>query len=190
MGERGGQKAERCYQHGHHDGAKAKESTLDSCLAHGIAAGANLIDALQHDDAGLHRDTEEGEEADAGGDAEVIAGEIQGSQAADRGDGYVGKHQQGPLEGAEHAVEDHEDEKDGDGKNHHETTGAALLAGVLAGPVEVIAGGKLYLLIYFVDGFTHRAAEVAAAHAVLDSYKSAATFTIDFFGTVFYLYMR
>jgi hypothetical protein len=37
----------------------------------GVAADAHLVDVFEHDDAGLHGDAEEREEADAGGDAEV-----------------------------------------------------------------------------------------------------------------------
>src|ERR1700679_3495461 len=185
MGESGREKAERCYKHGHHDGAKAEDGTLHGCLANGIAAGANLVDAFEHDDACLHGDTEESEEADAGRYAEVIAGEVESNQAADWGDGDIGKNEHGPLEGVENAVKDHKDEKDGDGEHHHEATGAALLAGVLAGPVEVITGGKLYLLGDLVHRFAAGAAEVATAHAVLDGYKTAATFAVDLFGTIF-----
>jgi hypothetical protein len=69
--ERGGQQAEGGDQHGHHDGAEAEDGAFDGGLFDGVAADAHLVDAFEHDDAGLDGDAEEREEADAGRDAEV-----------------------------------------------------------------------------------------------------------------------
>ena len=69
--ESGGQQAQGRDQHGHHDGAKAEHGAFDGGVFDGVSAGAQLVDVLEHDDAGLHRDAEQRQEADAGGDAEV-----------------------------------------------------------------------------------------------------------------------
>src|SRR5487761_2076541 len=161
MGESGGKKAERGDEHGHHDGTEAKDSSFDGGILDGIAAGAHLVDALQHDDAGLDGDAEEGKEADTGGDTEVVAGEVQRDEAANWRDGRVEQDEEGPLERIEHAVKDDEDQQDSERANNHQTAGAAFLAGILAGPVEVVAGGQLDLLINLVDGFFDGTAEVA-----------------------------
>ena len=50
-----------------------------------VAAGAQLVDVLHHDDAGLDRNAEQGQESDARGDAEVRAGEIESDDAANGG---------------------------------------------------------------------------------------------------------
>ncbi len=50
-------------QHGHHDGTQAQNGSFDGCLFNGIAARAQLIDVLEHDDAGLHGNAEKREEA-------------------------------------------------------------------------------------------------------------------------------
>src|ERR1700722_2383023 len=87
----GGKEAQGGDQHGHHDGAE--DGAFDGGIFDGMVVGAELVDVLEHDDAGLDGDAEEREEADAGGDAEVRAGEEQCGQAAEGGDGYV---RQGP----------------------------------------------------------------------------------------------
>ena len=59
-------------------------STAPSTAASTIVwpARAQLVDVLEHDDAGLHRDAEEREEADARRDAEVRARGEQREQPA------------------------------------------------------------------------------------------------------------
>jgi hypothetical protein len=180
----GGQKAERGDEHGHHDGAEAEDSAFDGSIFDGVSVDAHLVDVLEHDDAGLDGDAEEGEEADAGGDAEVGAAKEQGEQAAHRSDRHVAEDEERPLERAEHAIQDHEDKQNGDGEDELKAARAALLALVFAGPIEVIADGKLDLLVDLVDGFADGAAKVATADAVLDGDVAGATFAIDFFGTI------
>ena len=71
------------------------------------------------------------------------------------------------------------------GRTIIEAARAALLALVLAGPVEVVADRELDLLVDLVDGLADGAAEVAVAHAVLDGDVAAAAFAVDLFGAVF-----
>ena len=52
----------------------------------------------------------------------------QREQAAERGDGDVGEDEHGPLEGAEHGVEDDEDEQDGERADDH-AGGASCASG-------------------------------------------------------------
>ena len=73
----GGKQAKRSHQHCHHDGAEPQNGPFDGRLLDGVTAGAHLVDVLEHDDAGLHGDAEEREEANAGGNAEVGMGEQQ-----------------------------------------------------------------------------------------------------------------
>jgi hypothetical protein len=75
VGRGRGQQAQSRDQHGHHDGAQAEDGAFDGGVFDGVAAHAQLVDVFEHDDAGLHGDSEKGEEADAGGNAEVRAGD-------------------------------------------------------------------------------------------------------------------
>ncbi len=52
-----------------------------------------------------------------------------------------------PLGGAEHGVEDEEDGQDGDGNHDGHALVGALLAGVFAGPLEVIARRQLNVIL-------------------------------------------
>ena len=61
---------------------------------------------------------------------------------------------------------------------------ARLLALVFALPVDVIPARQLHLRVDLLDGFFHRAAQVAAAHAVLDGDVALVPFAIDFGGAV------
>ena len=109
-----GKQAERGDEHGHHDGAQAQHGAFDRGIFDGVAAGAQLVDVFEHDDAGLHGDAEQRQESDAGGNAEMRAGEKQRQQAAERGHGDVGENQPRPFRGAEHGVENHENYQQGD----------------------------------------------------------------------------
>ena len=77
------QQAERRHQHGHHDRAEAGGRRLRWRLLDRHASGAQLIDVFDHDDAGLHRNAEQRQEADARGDAEMRARDEQRQQSAD-----------------------------------------------------------------------------------------------------------
>ena len=63
----------------------------------GVAADAQLVDVFEHDDAGLHRDAEERQKADAGGDAEVGMRKQESEQSADRRHGHVDQDQHAHL---------------------------------------------------------------------------------------------
>ena len=76
-----------------------------------------------------------------------MCGKKQREQAADWRHGDVDEDEQRPLAGVEHRVEDDEDEDERDGQHEHEAAGGALLALVLAGPVDLVAGGQLDLRV-------------------------------------------
>ena len=54
------------------------------------------------------------------------------------------------------------------GQHQHEAPRRALLALVLTGPVDLVAGRQLYLFVDLANGFFDGAAEVAVANAVFD----------------------
>ena len=117
MRQGGGQQAQRCHQHGHHDGAKSQHGAFDGCLHDvfaltlrcSLAARPQLIDEFDHDHAGLHRHAEEGEKADSGRDREVGVREKQRQRPADGSHDHGDQNQHRPLEGAEHGVKNEED---------------------------------------------------------------------------------
>ena len=90
----------------------------------------------------------------------------------------------GPLVRAEHGVEDEENDQNGDGNDEGHALVGALLARVFAGPLQVIAGGQLHVVLDLVDGFFDRRSQVAAAHGVLDGDVALACLAIDLLGAV------
>ena len=71
------------------------------------------------------------------------------------------------------------------GKTSIKPSGRSLLALVLAGPVDLVAGGKFDLRVDLADGLFDGRAEVAVADAVLDGDVALAAFAVDLFGAVF-----
>ncbi len=67
----GRQQAERRDQHRHHDGTKPQYGSFHRGIRDGVSLHAQLIDVLQHDDAGLDGDSKQRQEPDARGHAEV-----------------------------------------------------------------------------------------------------------------------
>ena len=65
------------------------------------------------------------------------------------------------------------------GKHDHQALLRPLLAGVLARPIDAVAGRQFHLLVHFSDGLFHRAAEIAAAHAVLDRHVARIALAVD-----------
>ena len=103
----------------------------------------------------------------------------QRQQAAQRRHGHIGQHQRRPFERPEHGIENHEDHQDGDGQYDHEPLLRALLAGVFAGPIDLVSLRQLHVLLDLGDGLFHGAAQVAAAHAVLQRHVALVGFAID-----------
>src|ERR1039458_3426618 len=114
-------------------------------------------------------------------------GEDQRQQAADGRHGHVGQNQGHPFEGLEHGVEDHADYHDGDGQDHHEAAGRALLAFVFADPFQAVARGQLDLFRDLRHRLFHGAAKIADRDAVLDGDVAGITFAIDFGSAVEHL---
>ena len=75
---------------------------------------------------------------------------------------------------------------DGDGQHQHQALVGALLALVFARPVDVVARGKLDLVVDLGDRLFHRAAQIAAANAVLDGDVALVRLAIDLLGAVFH----
>jgi hypothetical protein len=61
---------------------RSRSTAPSTAALQSSARDAHLVDVLQHDDAGLHRDAEQREEADAGRDAESCMRK-ESEQAAD-----------------------------------------------------------------------------------------------------------
>ena len=68
-----GKKAQRGHQHRHHDGAEPQHGAFHGRVKDRLAAGAELVDVLHHDDAYLHRDAEQRQESNPGGNAKIGA---------------------------------------------------------------------------------------------------------------------
>src|SRR5271170_3744326 len=114
----------------------------------------------------------------------MSAGNQESEEAAEGSHRDVDEDEQGPLAGVEHGVKDDEDEEDGNRQNQHQSSRRPLLALVLAGPVDLVAGGQLDLSVDFADGFFDGRAQVAVADTVLDSDVALATLAVDLFGAV------
>ena len=114
MRNSGRKQTQRCNQHGHHDRPKPQNGAFHRGFLDRVASGAKLIDVFQHDDAGLHRHSEERQKTDSRRNAEVGVRDQQRQQPADAGHRYVGKDQERPLHRLEHGVEDDEDQQDRD----------------------------------------------------------------------------
>ena len=131
---------------GHHDRAKPEDRAFDSGILNRMAANTELIDVFEHDDAGLHRNTEQGEKSDARRHAEVGAGKIQSQYSADRRYADIAENEQGPFERTEHCVENHEDHEERDRQNDGQTLLGALGAFIFARPNGTVSGRQFDLL--------------------------------------------
>ena len=72
--------------------------------------------------------------------------------------------------------------RDGDDDGHPFI--CALLTLVFAGPLEVIAGRQLHVVIYLANRLFHSRTEIAAAYGVLDGNVALSALSIDFFGAI------
>ena len=79
-----GRRPERGDQRGHHDRPQPQDRRLAGGLGDAAAAAAQLVGVGDVDHRGLHRDAEQGQEADPGRHRERRAGEPQREEAADR----------------------------------------------------------------------------------------------------------
>src|ERR1700676_908019 len=103
----------------------------------------------------------------------------QAEKAAKRGKRDHGQNQADPLPGAESGIQDERHEEQRDWHNDRKPPIGALLTLVFASPVQVIALGQFDLLTNFFDCLPHGAAEVAAAHAVLDGNIAGVAFAVN-----------
>ena len=76
------------------------------------------------------------QKSDARRHAEIGAGPKQRQQPAHRRHGDVHQNQAGPLHRFEHSVENEENQQQRQRNDEHQAALRALLAGVLAGPVD------------------------------------------------------
>src|SRR5580698_8161708 len=109
----------------------------------------------------------------------------ESEQAAKGSHRDIDKDKQSPLAGVEHGVKDDKDDENRNRKHQHEPPRRTFLTGVLSGPVDLVAGGQLYLRVDLADRLLHRTAKIAVADAVLDGYVTLASLAVDLFGTVF-----
>ena len=178
MRECGRQQAQSSHQHGHHDGPKPPHGSFDRGVFNRISACTQLVDVLHHDYAGLNRGAEQSQEANARRHAEVRTGDVQSEQTADPRHGHVDQMEAGPLCGSKGGINDQEDEEDGRGHDDHQPCLGAFLALILARPFDAVKRWQLYLLLDLAHGFLHRAAQITAAHAVVDGDIAGTAFTI------------
>ena len=87
MRHRRGQQPKRCYKHCHHNRTQPKDGAFDGGILDRVASGPALIDVLEHNAAGLNRHTEERQEPDSRGNAEMSASDKQRQQTTDAGHG-------------------------------------------------------------------------------------------------------
>ena len=104
----------------------------------------------------------------------------QRQQAAYRSHSDVHQNQAGPLHRAEHSVENEKDQQQRQRNDEHQAALGALLAGILAGPVDGVSFRQLDLRAHLPDGLFDGAAQVASAHAILDGDIALTPFPIDF----------
>src|SRR5580698_10105098 len=85
----------------------------------------------------------------------------------------------GPLGGSEGAINDQENEEDCRGHDDHQPCLGALLALILARPFDAVKRRQLYSLLDLAHGFLDSAAQVTAAHAVVDGDIAGTAFPIE-----------
>ena len=185
MGKGGGEKSQGGDEHDHQSRPQAANGSFHGRLQDVGLTHARLIDILNHNQAHLHGHAEKSEHADAGRDTEVRAGNQQGQHASNRRRGQGRHDQQRPIEGTERRIEKQDNQQDGNRNNQRQPGIGALLAGVFARPLQGVAQGQLHFLAYVVDGIPHRAAQVAAAHAVLDGDIARVVFAVNHGGAIF-----
>ena len=117
----------------------------------------------------------------------LVCVDQKSEQTADGRHGNVDENEDRPLAGVEHGVKNDEDSDDGDGQHKHQPARGALLALVLAGPVDLVARWQLNLIVYLYDRLFDGAAQIAVAHAVLDGDIALATLPVHLFCTIFSL---
>ena len=79
-----------------------------------------------------------------------------------------------------HRVKNEENHQDRQRDNDEQARLGALFTFVFAFPIDVVAARQLNLRVYLANGFLDRAAQVAAAHAVLDRNVALVSFAVDF----------
>jgi len=84
--------------------------------------------------------------------------------STDGGHDNADKNEQRPLVRAEHGVKDEKDGDHGDWNNNCHSLVGALLALVFAGPLGMIAGRQLHIVLDLGEGLLDGRAEVASAH--------------------------
>ena len=153
-------------------------SMADSSI--GVAARAPLIDVFQHDHAGLHRDAEQRQESDARGDAEVGVRDQQRQQAADARQHTLTRISVAHFSERNMVYRMMKISRMVSGTMISRRALGALLALVFAFPVDVVAARQLAPARPPSACFFDRAAQVAAAHAVLDGDVALVAFAVDF----------
>src|ERR1017187_7306192 len=115
----------------------------------------------------------------------MFARNQQRDQASDGRESEIQQHQEAPLEGAEHGVQHQHDYQDGERDHDRQATIGALLALVLAGPLQRVALRQLHFAIHLHHGLLDGAAQIAAADAVLNGDVTLVAFAVDHRRAVF-----
>src|ERR1039458_6418732 len=104
---------------------------------------------------------------------------------AQRRQRYHAQNQGNPFPRIERGVKNERHQQNCEGHNERQAAIRALLALVLAGPIEVIAFRQLDLLAHLLNRLSNRAAQVASAHTVLDGDVSPVALAVNGRGAVF-----
>src|ERR1035438_3378045 len=112
------------------------------------------------------------------------SGDEQTEKSAHGRKRHNGENQEDPLPRTKRRIEDERHQQQGYWHDERQPPVGALLALVLAGPVQVIALGKRDLVSDLVNRLADGAAQVAAAHAVLDGNVAGVSLAVDCGSTV------
>ena len=126
------------------------------------------------------RNPEQGQETNSRRDTEMRPRDKQGHQTSERSNQHVDQVQQCPLDGAESAINDHDDEEKGYGDDNQKPRLRSLLALVFAFPVDVVSRRQFDLFLDLLDRLFDGAPQVAAANAILDGNVALVAFPVDF----------
>jgi ABC-type uncharacterized transport system ATPase component len=116
-------------------------------IFHALCAGAQLVDELDHDDAGLTETPKSARKPTAEETEKLVCVRNSASGPPMEAMTTLIRISMAHFEGAEHGVEDEKNGQHGDGNDDRHALVGALLALVFAGPLQVIAGGQLHVVL-------------------------------------------
>ena len=81
--------AEQGRERGHEDGAEADKASVNDRIADTLSFAAQVVKVGQQHHGVLHRDPEQGDEADGGRNGEILPGNPKANHPADECERYV-----------------------------------------------------------------------------------------------------